>query len=99
MRVGISSLRSCPKCHTEQPGDGDRPLDGRPPRICVVTVATRTHFLTTEEVPTYHHTVRRTVGYCEPFTNPDTRAQQGNYQGRDGVCKLIGYPPAARAVS
>jgi len=30
--------------------------------------------------------------------NPDNAGAAGNYQGCDGVCKLIGYPLAARAV-
>ena len=66
--------------------------------ICVVTGVTRTHFLIAEEMPTYHHTARQTVGLHEPFTIPTTRAQQESYQGCDGICKLIGYPPAATAV-
>jgi hypothetical protein len=42
------------KC-AEQRRDGDRPLNGRPPRICVVTAANR-RVLAAEETPTHHQT-------------------------------------------
>ena len=80
------------------PADGDRPLDGRPPRICVVTAATRRHFLTAEELPARRHTARRTVGHHNPFASPLNAGAAGNYLAAATFANVAAIGAATRSV-
>ena len=73
------------------PADGDRPLDGRPPRICITTAASRRYFLTAEKPACVAQRDERSDNH-EPFAVPTTRAHQQTYSPPRRGAQLTAVP-------
>ena len=77
-----------PQVMLSNPADGDRPLDGRPPRICITTAASRRRFLAAEEVPACYRAARRTVRQPRAARKPDNSSATIKLLARQRTAQL-----------
>ena len=83
------SWRNWVAVELSDPADGDRPLDGRPPRFCPCDPRPGTHFLLLKKCRRAITSDGQRSDNASPFINPDD-AGAGNYQGSAGMCNFSG---------